>query len=170
MYFGPYMYFWVQLIGADGTIQQKLHKVDLSTFYQPDDIEVEPMDQYVIDVSKKDSTAQQGYVSVYFAKECDARGHKLKYSEKELLMVDKFETKFLQGQYVQVVDGALEKIDIYCLCDLNQPLSDQVDMKNCEFHVKNEKYLGTFILRGLGDDEHINQLDRIVNFKKDPDG
>lgn len=43
-------------------------------------------------------------------------------------------------------------------------------MKNCEFHLKNDRYLGTFVLRGLGDDEHFNQLDRIANFKRDIDG
>lgn len=55
------------------------------------------MDDFVINISKKNNTDQLGYVSVHFAKDCDARGHKLKYSEKELLMVDKFEKNFLQN-------------------------------------------------------------------------
>ena len=151
LYFGPYMYFWVKQIGDDGAIQQKLHRVDLSTFDQPDDIEVEPMDDYVINVSD-----QKEYVSVHFAKESDSRGNKLKYSEKELNLIDKFENKFLQSQFVQVVDESLEKIDIYCLSDLGKLLSNEVLMKNCKFHIKNEKYIGTFILRALEGDEHNN--------------
>ena len=48
------------------------------------------MDDYVINVSE-----QKEYVSVHFAKESDSRGNKLIYSEKELLMIDKYEKEFL---------------------------------------------------------------------------
>lgn len=90
----------------------------------------------------------QNSVGVYFAQDGQTSGVKLHYTDQERAAAAENEDAFLKSQFIQVVEQDLETIIIYSLKDLDTQLSLNLKTSEQKNYIKNDKYIGSFVLRG----------------------